>query len=289
MSLPPFRVNPADVSPGLNSLGLTYLPGTDHGWTTGHEAWNQGQYDSWPIAKGPVTMAYLTREDIPYHYALADAFTVGDGYHCSIMGPTNPNRLYLWTGCIGNVNYLGSGGTDGHGSGPVTGNGLGQDNAYYLWHSFPEVLQAAGVSWKIYQDLAGTTFAPDLGDGTSNSFAGNFTDNSVLYMNAVCDGRAGLAAVRQRLYGHPDHQSHSGRRRHRAGLAGVGRASVRQLPQRREQRQVAAGVLDRGARGLHRAPGLAVELRRLVHLADLRHPGIQPGGVEQDRLHHQLR
>jgi phospholipase C len=86
--LPPFRVNPQSVSTGLNSLGLTYLPGTDHSWNTGHEAWNQGQYDSWAIAKGPVTMAYLTREDIPYHYALADAFTVGDGYHCSIMGPT---------------------------------------------------------------------------------------------------------------------------------------------------------------------------------------------------------
>jgi phospholipase C len=189
--LPPFRVNPQSISTGLNSLGLTYLPGTDHSWNTGHEAWNQGQHDSWAIAKGPVTMAYLTREDIPYHYALADAFTVGDGYHCSIMGPTNPNRLYLWTGCIGNVNYLGSGGTDGHGSGPVTGNGLGQDNSYYLWHSFPEVLQAAGVSWKIYQDLAGTTFAPDLGDGTSNSFAGNFTDNSVLYMNAYATAAPG--------------------------------------------------------------------------------------------------
>jgi len=181
--LPPFRINPAAISSGLDSLGLTYLPGTDHGWQTGHAAWNQGQYDSWPSAKGPVTMAYLRRVDIPFHYALADAFTVGDGYHCSIMGPTNPNRCYLWTGCIGNVNYLGSGGTDGHGSGPVTGNGLGVDNAYWVWNTFPEVLQSAGVSWKIYQDLAGSTFAPDLGDGTSNSFAGNFTDNPVLYFN----------------------------------------------------------------------------------------------------------
>jgi len=34
----------------------------------------------------------MTREDIPYHFALADAFTVGDAYYCSIMGPTNPNR-----------------------------------------------------------------------------------------------------------------------------------------------------------------------------------------------------
>ena len=80
-------------------------------------AWNEGQYDSWPIHKGPIAMSYMTREDIPYHYALADAFTVGDAYHCSIMGPTNPNRCYLWTGCIGNVNYLGAGGTDGMGAG----------------------------------------------------------------------------------------------------------------------------------------------------------------------------
>jgi phospholipase C len=188
--MPPFRVNPESVSTGLDSLGLTYLPGTDHGWTSGHEAWNQGQYDSWPIAKGPVTMAYLTREDIPYHYALADAFTVGDGYHCSIMGPTNPNRMYLWTGCVGNLSNLGSGGVDGQGGGVVTGNGL-ENGAYYVWQTFPEVLQTAGVSWKIYQDLAGQTFAPDFGDGTSNSFAGNFTDNPVLYFNQYATAAPG--------------------------------------------------------------------------------------------------
>ena len=180
--VPPFRINPADVSPGLTSLGLTYLPGTDHGWETQHEGWNQGQHDSWPIAKGPITMAHLTREDIPFHYALADAFTVGDGYHCSILGPTNPNRMYLWTGCVGNLSNLGSGGVDGQGGGTVTGNGL-ENNAYYVWSTFPEVLQAAGVSWRIYQDLAGQTFNPDFGDGTSNSFAGNYTDNPVLYFN----------------------------------------------------------------------------------------------------------
>jgi phospholipase C len=181
--IPPFRVNPADVSPGLTSLGLTYLPGTDHGWAGTHAAWNEGQYDNWAIQKGPMAMSYMTREDIPYHYALADAFTVGDAYHCSIMGPTNPNRCYLWTGSVGNVNYLGSGGTDGLGAGPVTYNGLSVNNAYFVWETFPEVLQKAGVSWKIYQDLAGMTFAPDFGDGTGNSFAGNFTDNSVLYFN----------------------------------------------------------------------------------------------------------
>jgi phospholipase C len=39
-------------------------------------------------------MNYMTREDIPYHCALADAFTVGDAYYCSVLGPTNPNRYH---------------------------------------------------------------------------------------------------------------------------------------------------------------------------------------------------
>jgi phospholipase C len=181
--LPPFRINPAEVSPGLKSLGLTYLPGTDHGWPSQHGAWNQGHYDAWPASKGPITMGYVNRDDVPYHYALADAFTVGDSYHCSILGPTNPNRMYMWTGSIGNVNYLGAGGVDGQGSGPVTANGFGKNNAAYVFHTFPEVLQSAGVSWKIYQDLAGTTFFPDVGDGTGNAFAGNFGDNTMLYFN----------------------------------------------------------------------------------------------------------
>ena len=99
------------------------------------------------------------------------------------MGPTNPNRTYLWAGCVGNLSNLGPGGTDGHGAGPMTYNGLSINNAYWTFPTFPEVLQAAGVSWKIYQDLAGQTFSPDFGDGTGNSFAGNFTDNSVLYFN----------------------------------------------------------------------------------------------------------
>jgi phospholipase C len=188
--IPPFRVNPQAVSSGL-SVGLTYLPGTNHAWGATHDCWNLGQYDSWASVNGPMTMSYMTREDIPYHYALADAFTVGDAYHCSIMGPTNPNRTYLWTGCIGNLDSLGSGGTDGHGAGPMTGNGLSPNNAYWTFPTFPEVLQSAGVSWKIYQDLAGATFAPDFGDGTSNSFVGNFTDNPVLYFNQYANAAPG--------------------------------------------------------------------------------------------------
>jgi phospholipase C len=146
--IPPFHINPDSISSGLKSLGFTYFPGTNHSWENTHEGWDQGQWDMWPTINGPMTMSYMTREDIPYHYALADAFTVADNYHLSIMGPTNPNRMYLWTGCVGNVNYLGPGGTDGQGAGPATANGLSPNNAYWVWETFPEVLQNASISWK---------------------------------------------------------------------------------------------------------------------------------------------
>ena len=145
--VPPFRVNPESVSPTLENIGGTYLPGTGHGWSDIHNCWNHGQYDQWAIVHGPVAMNYMTREDIPYHSALADAFTVGDAYYCSIMGPTNPNRYYMWAGCIGNLSNLGPGGADGHGAGPATFNGLSKNNAYWTFPTFPEVLEAAGVSW----------------------------------------------------------------------------------------------------------------------------------------------
>jgi len=99
------------------------------------------------------------------------------------MGPTNPNRTYLWSGCVGNLSNLGPGGTDGLGAGPMTGNGLSPNGAYWTFPTFPEVLDAAGVSWKIYQDLAGATFAPDFGGNAPTAYAANFTDNSVLYFN----------------------------------------------------------------------------------------------------------
>ena len=72
----------------------------DHGWPKTHQAWNQGAWNQWIAAKTEQTMGYFTRADIPWQYALADAFTVCDAYHCSLQGPTTPNRLYHWTGTI---------------------------------------------------------------------------------------------------------------------------------------------------------------------------------------------
>ncbi len=110
----------------------------DHSWSGTHSAWNGGLYNNWIPAKSTKTMGYYQRSDIPWQYALADAFTICDQYFCSVQGPTNPNRLYQWTGWID---------PNGTGGGPVTDN----SEAGYSWITYPERLQNAGVSWKVYQ------------------------------------------------------------------------------------------------------------------------------------------
>ena len=69
-----------------------------HDWNSTHKAWDYGNYDNWIGAKGEMTMAYFDQPDIPFHRALAGAYTICDNYHCSVMGPTTPNRLYLGPG-----------------------------------------------------------------------------------------------------------------------------------------------------------------------------------------------
>src|SRR6476619_5728568 len=78
-----------------------------------HEMFNGGNWDKWLPSKTPATMAHMVRKDLPFHYALADAFTVCDANFCSMLGPTDPNRYYMWTGWDGN---------DGKNGGPVIAN-----------------------------------------------------------------------------------------------------------------------------------------------------------------------
>ncbi len=164
--------------PTAANLGLQFLEDLAHDWTSTHAAWNGGKYDGWVPNKGMTTMAHLTRSDIPFHYALADAFTVCDAYHCSLLGPTDPNRYHMWTGWVGN---------DGRGGGPVIDNA----EAGYDWSTYPELLQAAGVSWKIYQDIGTGLDAPGFWGWTSDAYIGNYGDNSLLYFHQYQNAPAG--------------------------------------------------------------------------------------------------
>ena len=118
-------------------------PGTDRSWPTQHQAWDNGKMDQWVAAKGEYTMGYYRQRDIPFHWALAGASTICDNYHCSVLGPTNPNRLYMWTGMID---------PDGTGGGPIIDNTPAFNNIILSWTTYPERLEAAGISWKVYQE-----------------------------------------------------------------------------------------------------------------------------------------
>ncbi|NUP47946.1 MAG: phospholipase [Catenulispora sp.] len=127
-----------------------------HSWAAQHQSWNGGAMDSFVsthvaadgATNGPVTMGYFTRQDLAFYHALADAFTICDGYHCSVLGPTDPNRLMLMSASID---------PEGTHGGPVVqtfGNRLAEAGKL-KWETMPERLLAAGVSWKVYNDPIG--------------------------------------------------------------------------------------------------------------------------------------
>jgi phospholipase C len=149
----------------------------DHGWGPLHASWNNGAMDNWIPAHrvsdgtiGPMTMGYLTREDLPFYYALADAFTICDGYHCSVFGPTHPNRYYLMTA---------TNDPEGRNGGPALNN----NGKAYSWETYPERLERAGISWRVYHDL------DDYGCNMLQYFTQfqNAPRSSALYENAMRD------------------------------------------------------------------------------------------------------
>jgi len=119
-----------------------------------------------------------TRDDIPFFYALADAFTICDAYHCSLLGATDPNRYHMWTGWVGN---------DGNGGGPVINNA----EAGYDWSTYPERLERNGISWKIYQDIGVGLDAAGVWGFTDDAYIGNFGDNSLLYFHQYQNAKPG--------------------------------------------------------------------------------------------------
>jgi phospholipase C len=154
------------------------VEGTPHLWPDAQLAWADGKLNEWPRYKQNHSMGYYKPSDIPFQVALAEAFTLCDAYHCSFQGGTNPNRLYLWTGTNGALD--------------VTGDGPAVDNRYdnveydpeggYTWLTYCERLEAAGVSWQIYQNMAD-----------------NFTDNPVAGFRSFRDAHAGSPGAKDAL------------------------------------------------------------------------------------------
>src|SRR5579859_1803620 len=156
-----------------------------HDWVPQHQSWDNGAMDGFVTSRLPInsndavlTMGYYTRADIPYYYALADAFTICDNYFCSVIGPTDPNRLYTMAASLD---------PDGKNGGPILQTIVLNRSAMYgrlTYTTMPEQLQARGVSWKVYSSPDESIAGGILSDNVLSYFK-NFQDpSSVLHQNA---------------------------------------------------------------------------------------------------------
>lgn len=163
----PFRLD-------IKNTKTTWMSSLPHSWRNQVNARNDGKFDKWlenkrsgnrEYAHMPLTLGYHTREDIPFYYALADAFTVCDQNFCSALTGTNPNRLYFWTGTIRET-------PDENSLAHVWNDDM--DYGTLKWKTFPERLEDAGISWNCYQNEV----AIDTGfEGEEDLWLSNFQDN----------------------------------------------------------------------------------------------------------------
>src|SRR5579862_7591385 len=128
-----------------------------HDWQPQHESWNNGRMDGFlraheefdapvnNVNPGLETMGYYTGKDLPFYFGLASRFTLCDGYHCSVIGPTDPNRLMSMSASIDPA---------GEAGGPllITNSDPALRTGRFSWTTMPERLSAHGVSWKVYVD-----------------------------------------------------------------------------------------------------------------------------------------
>lgn len=163
----------------LRGSNATWMGSLPHGWPDSAEARNGGRHDRWLPAKSsgnpkfahlPLTMGYYTREDLPFYYALADAFTVCDQNFCSSLTPTEPNRLHMWTGTVRAESSIDS-------FAYVRNDDMGYDKPLE-WTTFPDRLEQHGISWRIYQNEISL---PSGLDEDEDKWLSNFDDNPLEY------------------------------------------------------------------------------------------------------------
>jgi len=158
----------------IKGTKATWMDSLPHSWSNQSNARNDGCFDKWLESKRsstkeyedmPLTMGYHTRQDIPFYYSLADAFTVCDQNFCSSLTGTNPNRLHFWTGTIRPEQNENS-------RAMVWNDDM--DYGTLNWTTFPERLEQNDISWKCYQNEVSI----DTGfDEDGDFWLSNFQDN----------------------------------------------------------------------------------------------------------------
>lgn len=157
----------------INKTKITWQGGLPHSWSDQVAARNNGKYDKWVPVKSLLCMGHYDRTDIPFYYAMADAFTICDHNFCSSLTGTTPNRLFFWTG---NIRPEPNGSTVAAVS---NSQAESRDNTFVDWETFPELLEDNDISWKIYQNEIWTA---DLQGDTVDDWMGNYGDNAIEYV-----------------------------------------------------------------------------------------------------------
>jgi phospholipase C len=144
-----------------------------HLWDPMHWNYHDGANDGFVTTNENRTwvMSYFNENDLPFYYALANQFAIGDRYFSSVLGPTYPNRFFLLTGtAFGHIQ---------NDEPPTTG---------FTQKTIFDQMSQYGVNWKYYKDghgyleLFGPTTAANLDkigtqDDLKNDLAsGNFPE-----------------------------------------------------------------------------------------------------------------
>ncbi|WP_316735612.1 phosphocholine-specific phospholipase C [Pedobacter aquatilis] len=158
----------------INKTKITWQGGLPHSWNDQVAARNGGRYDKWFPVKTAMTLSYYDRNDVPFYYALADAFTVCDQHFCSSLTGTTPNRLFFFTGTVRGEQSLNRV--------AVVNNeqAESQNNVFVDWPTFQEKLEDNGIDWRIYQNELWTSKLPE---GEIDDWCGNYGDNPIEYVS----------------------------------------------------------------------------------------------------------
>jgi phospholipase C len=177
-----------------NSAGTAYHPfhmtqfcelDPDHSWEGSHPKWNNGAMNGWITEQdgNPGAIGYFLAEDHLYHAKLAQAFTIADHNFCSQIGPTVPNRMYLWSGTSG-WDYL---------TPAQIANTLPYDNPVFslpppqlTWQTMADVLDAAKLPWKSYS-IADGSVPSSIGSFNPLVYFAQFQDNPTRLAQATTD------------------------------------------------------------------------------------------------------
>jgi phospholipase C len=143
--LPPASSNPDGAGGGVDAFHLTNLCTADlaHSFSAMHAEYDGGLMDGFVTTAGSTAMGYYDDTDHPFYTWAATTFASADRHFASVLGPTWPNRDYLFAGT----------------SNGVTETSQRALNAPTLF----DQLNTAQVAWADYSNGASPALQTDLG------------------------------------------------------------------------------------------------------------------------------